>query len=346
MSNGITLAELAQRCGGRLDGPADLVVRGAAPIDEAGEAEISWAAAATMAESARSSAAGALVAPEDMPDVGKPLIRCRNPRSAFARVLAAFDWRRPPAAGVHPSAVIGDDVELGEGVHVGPHVCIGAGTRIGARTVILAGAVIGSGVAIGEDTTVHPCAVVYDRVSVGSRVIVHSGAVLGADGFGFVPGGDGHEKIPHIGTVIIEDDVEIGANACVDRATCGATVVGRGSKIDNFVQVGHNVRIGPNCLLAGHVGLAGSTRLEAGVMSGGFAAVTERARVGQGSLLAAQSLVAKDVPAGSFVSGAPARPHRDQLRIQAVLQQLPALKRTVDELKERLAAMEGGAAGQ
>jgi UDP-3-O-[3-hydroxymyristoyl] glucosamine N-acyltransferase len=225
---------------------------------------------------------------------------------------------------------------LGEGVAIGPFVSIGNRTRIGSRSVIHAGCFIGDDVVIGNDCELFPNVTIRERITIGDRVVIHAGSVLGTDGFGYRWDGRRHAKIPQIGTIIIEDDVEIGSCVCIDRAKFSSTRVGKGSKIDNLVQIGHNVQIGPHCIIVGQVGLAGSVKLGAGVVLGGQAAVRDHISMGDGAMAAACSGVAEDVAPKQIVSGTPALPHRQSLREQAALRHLPEMRNEIRELQEKL----------
>jgi UDP-3-O-[3-hydroxymyristoyl] glucosamine N-acyltransferase len=243
---------------------------------------------------------------------------------------------RPPS-GRHHTAIVAPSSSIGEGTRIGPNVVIGDDARVGKNCTFHAGVVIGSDVTIGDDCELFPNVVVRERVQIGHRVVIHAGAVLGSDGFGYRWDGQSHRKIPQIGTVIVEDDVEIGSCVCIDRAKFSATRIGRGTKIDNLVQIGHNVVIGPHCVIVGQVGLAGSSRLGTGVVLGGQVAVRDHVTLGDGSSAAACSGIANDVKPKTIVSGTPALPHRQNLREQAALRRLPAL---LDEMRKLQAEVE------
>lgn len=256
---------------------------------------------------------------------------------AVARVLRELAPPVPrPAPGVHPTAVVAASAVLGEGAAVGPHVVIGERSVIGPGTVLHAGVFIGDDVSIGRDCELFPNVVVRERITIGDRVVIHASSVLGSDGFGYRWDGRQHAKIPQIGTVVIEDDVELGSCVCVDRAKFGVTRIGRGTKIDNLVQVGHNVRIGPHCIIVGQTGLAGSAVVEERVTLGGQTAVRDHITIGSGAAAAARSAIADDVAPGTVVSGMPALPHRQSLREQAALRRLPDLVVQVRKLEEQV----------
>ncbi len=264
-----------------------------------------------------------------------------DPEAAVADVLDAFliPPERPPL-GVHPTASVAPTATLGGGVAIGAGAVLHAGVRIGERTVIHEGVTLGRQVTVGEDCEIFDHCVVYDRCSVGDRVILHAGVVIGADGFGYLFRDGRHRKLAHIGTVVIEDDVEIGANTCVDRGKLGATRIGRGSKIDNLVMVAHNVRIGPLCVLAGQCGLSGSVRLGTGVALGGQAGVVHGVRVGDGVKAAAQSGIIGDIKTGAVVFGMPARDRLKAMRDAARVRKLGELFEQVADLKQRVAQLE------
>lgn len=334
------LGEIARLVGGELNGPADLEITGAATVDRAGPHEITFAAEKRYFELARSSKAGCIIVPKDAPELERPTLRVQNPRYAWAMVLEAFAPKKEHPVGIHPSAVIGPDVKIGKGVSIQAHVVVGAGSVLGDGVVLCPGVVVGAGCVIGDETFIHPNVTIHDRVQIGKRVIIHPGAVIGSDGFGYVTVNGRHRKIPHIGTVVIEDDVEIGANTTVDRGVCGATRIGRGTKIDNLVQVGHNVEIGEDCLVVAMAGIAGSARLGDRVTLAGQSGVAGHLSVGDDSVVAARGLVARDLPPKSFVSGFPARPHRETMRVIAATQKLPEALESLSKLAKRVEELE------
>jgi UDP-3-O-[3-hydroxymyristoyl] glucosamine N-acyltransferase len=256
---------------------------------------------------------------------------------ALAKVMTAMAPPVPhPPVGIDSSARVAEGAQIGPGCGVGPFVSIGASAKIGRRCFVHPGVVIGENVVIGDDCVLFPNVVVRERIVIGNRVTIHAGSMLGSDGFGYRWDGRQHFKVPQIGTVHIEDDVEIGSCVCVDRAKFSITRVGRGTKIDNLVQVAHNVRIGPHCIVVGQVGLAGSVTLGAGVVLGGQSALRDHISLGDGAVVAACAAVADDVDAGNTVSGAPALPHRQSLREQAALRRLPSLLVQVRDLEEKI----------
>ena len=338
------LSQLAELLEGQVVGD-DVEIRGVASLSEAAPGDLAFMESPKLLRQAERSAASALLVPPDVAVPDKPHIRVPNPRIAFAGALSLFSTDRPIKPSIHPTAVVG------EGAQIAPSATVMAYAVIGARSVIGEGAVIHPLVHIGEDVSVgaesilFPQVTLYDQVSLGARVRVHSGTVIGADGFGYERANGRYLKVPHIGTVVVEDDVEIGANCTIDRAKTGATRVGRGTKIDNLVQIAHNVRIGANCVIVAQVGLCGSVRLEDYVMAGGQAAVSEHHVIGKGARLGARAGVISDVPAGEVYSGFPARPHKQWLKSKAAVQKLPEslqrlreMERRIEELERKLAA--------
>jgi UDP-3-O-[3-hydroxymyristoyl] glucosamine N-acyltransferase len=331
----LTAAAVAEQVGGRLIGDPDVVVRGVAPLDQAGPEQLSFLAFQKYAsEFARSRAGVVLIAPELADCEGQAFSRIvvADPHEALLRVIQRFRMDSEEAPGIHPTAQLGRGVRIGGGARIGPYVVIGEGAVIGNEVRVGAHCVVGSGVTIGDATRLHPAVTLYPGSAVGARVILHSGVRIGSDGFGYVSKGDSHEKIPHVGRCIIEDDVEIGANSAVDRGSVGDTVIGAGTKIDNLVQIGHNVRVGKLCLIAAQTGIAGSAKLEDAVVVGGQAGIGGHLTIGAGARIAGQAGVFADVPAGESWSGYPARPHREALRAQAALFRLAPLMRRLERL--------------
>ena len=338
---GFTLGELAEALQARLDGDPSLVVTGVAPLESAGPDHISFLIGSRHGAAARASRAGAFVAPEDVLDLPAPTLRCPAPQQALITLLGLF---HPPAlvpAGVDRTAVIAADARVDATASVGPLCVVEAGAVVGPAVRLHALVHVGAGVQIGEGTVVYPHVSLRDGVRVGRRVVIHAGAVLGADGFGFAFDGQAHRKIPQVGGVLIEDDVEIGANTTIDRATFGDTIVRRGTKIDNLVQVGHNVEIGEHSVLVAQVGIAGSTRLGRGVVLAGQVGIADHLTLGDGVMVAAQSGLAHDVEAGARVLGSPARPIGEAKRIEAASARLPELLRRVRALEQRLERLVG-----
>ncbi len=327
--------------GGRVSGPADLRLKGVESLDRASSTDLSWVADSRRAGEAGASAAGALLVRAEIDAAGHPAIVVANPAAAFALWLGVLHPPRRPKAGVSPRAHVDRTARIGRGTSVAAGAIVRAGARIGARVVIAGGAYVGESVEIGDDTWIHANATILAGCRIGERCAVHSGAVIGSDGFGYVWDGAAHRKIPQLGIVRIEDDVDIGANTTIDRATLGETVIGRGTKIDNLVQVGHNVVVGEHALVCGQAGIAGSSRIGSRATLAGQAGVGDHATVGEGSTLTGQSgvLTAGNVPPGAVVSGMPAAPHREFLKRAALIGRLP-------ELLRRLATLERAAGGR
>ncbi|HEV8352828.1 MAG TPA: UDP-3-O-(3-hydroxymyristoyl)glucosamine N-acyltransferase [bacterium] len=330
------LRELADIVGGRVVGDGDVEVTSVAEPDQVGPHTLVMARGPReLAAAERAGAPAVLISGDLVPGRASALV-VSNVRLAFARAIGGLHPAAPVAPGVHPTAVLGEGVALGSGVAIGPHAVVGDGTLIGDGVVISALCAIGAAVSIGAQTLVHPHVTIYDRCVIGARVILHSGVVIGADGFGYAEDGERRVKIPHVGRVVIEDDVEIGANSAVDRATLGETRIGAGSKIDNLVQVAHNVTIGRHVVIAGQAGISGSATLGDHAVLAGQAGVVDHVTIGAGAVLLARAAALSDVSPGTVVSGSPAFAHRDELKASAILRRLP-------ELVERLRALERAA---
>ncbi len=332
----LTLGEIAAIVGGDLVGDPHLVIEGVSAFESAAEGDVTFAVTSRKARAAVRSRASAVIVPAGSDLAGKPGIVVENPRLAFARVLALFQPAPDPPRGIDERAVVDGTADIGEGAGIGANAVVEACAVIGENAVLYPGVYVGREARVGGGTVIFPNAVVRERVIIGRNVVIHPGAVIGADGFGYVESDGTRHKIPQIGTVVIEDDVEIGANSCVDRATVGATIIGKGTKIDNLVQVGHNVKVGENCIIVALSGVGGSSELGDGTTLAGGVGIKDNIEIGPGSVVAARALVCANVPAGSVVSGTPARPHREQLAIEAALRKLPELVAKVRELEERL----------
>ena len=334
-----TLGELAAYLGGDLQGPADLTIEGIAPIDQASPREITFITQRRFARLADQSRAAAFIVSREYAGLARPLIIVPHPYLAYARVAALFapPVRRWP--GISDLAYLDPEVALGREVSIAPLVFIGAGVRLGDRVTVMPGCVINDEVFIGADTLIYPNVTIRERCTVGERCIIHSGTVIGSDGFGFVPQASGHVKIPQLGTVVIEDDVEIGANCTIDRGALGATRVGRGVKIDNLVHLAHNVEVGEHSFLVAQVGVSGSTKLGQRVILAGQVGVAGHIELGDGVQVSAQSGVHRSVPAGQTVSGYPARPHREWLQLMGHLPKLPDLYQRVKQLERQVSQL-------
>ncbi|HVP09752.1 MAG TPA: UDP-3-O-(3-hydroxymyristoyl)glucosamine N-acyltransferase [Phycisphaerae bacterium] len=338
-----TMRALAETCRGRLAEPSRAETRITHPafIDEADAHAVTWISEGKHAKALRASAAAAVIGTEALLAGDPRGIIVSDPELAFAQILELFGLPyEAPSPGIHPTAVVHPQAHLASGVAVGALAVIHSGAQIGENTVIHEGVSIGKDVRIGRNSAIHDRCVIYDRCEIGHNVIIHAGTVIGADGFGYIFRDGQHRKVPQIGTVIIEDDVEIGANSCIDRAKLGATRIGRGSKIDNLVMVAHNVRIGPLCVLAGQVGLSGSVRLGAGVALGGQVGISHGIRLGDGVQAGAQSGIIGDIADGEIVWGTPARERMGVLRDQARVRKLAAVFDQVAKLEQRVADLE------
>lgn len=320
-------------------------VAGVATLGEAGAQDLSYVASEALLDELAGTRAMAVIVQNrvKLPAAWtRPALRVDDAELAVGKVLELFAPPVPrPPAGVDPAARVAPSALLGRDVAVGPFAVIGERARLGDRTVVHAGVVVGDDVTTGEDCLLFPNVVIRERITIGNRVTIHAGSVLGTDGFGYRWDGKRHVKIPQIGTVVVEDEVEIGSCVCVDRAKFSTTRIGRGTKIDNLVQIGHNVQIGPHCILVGQTGLAGSSKLGTGVVLGGQTAVRDHIRIGDGAMAAARSAIAEDVEPKTIVSGMPALPHRQSLREQAALRQLPDLRVQVRKLQEELDKLRG-----
>ncbi len=334
------LGQLAALIDGVAEGDGTVTITGVSNLDEAGEGHIAYVAEPHLLPQAENSNAAALIVSPNAKTTRKPIIITEDPRLAFSKVLQLFAPERRLPAGTDPRAVVGQHVSVGAGVAIGACAFVGDNTVIGDNVVIHPLAYVGHEVTIGDDTEVHPHVYIGDRVSLGQRVIVHSGATVGADGFGYLQTDEGHQKIPQIGTVVVEDDVEIGANSTVDRATVTATRIGRRTKIDDQVHVAHNVVIGEDGLLCGQVGIAGSARIGNNVMMGGQVGVNDHINICDNVVVGGGAQVYGDITEPGIYSGIPARPHQQRLRNLAYQRRLPQLLERIKQLEARLAELE------
>jgi UDP-3-O-[3-hydroxymyristoyl] glucosamine N-acyltransferase len=336
----MTLGEIARMVGGRLVGE-DRPITGVRPLEEAGPEDLSFLANPKYRARLEDCRAGGILVTPDVSSSRLSLVRVDRPYVALARVMPLFYPPRRPPAGIDPKSDLAADCQLGREVSVGPFVVAGPGCRIGDRTVLMAGVSLGPEVRLGADCLIYPSVSILERCEVGSRVIIHAGAVVGSDGFGFAEENGAHLKIPQVGNVVIEDDVEIGANVTLDRATFGSTRIRAGTKIDNLVQIGHNCDVGENSLLVAQVGLSGSVRVGRGVIFAGQSGSVGHVHIGDGSRVGAKSAVTTNLPEGSFVIGHPARDHREWKKAQAGLNRLPELRARVRFLEGRLEELAG-----
>ena len=337
-----TLKEIAQLIDGEIDGDANALITGVSGIKEASKGDITFLANPKYLPLIEKTHASAIITSRDIEKTtAKSIIRTDNPSLAFAKIVSSF----APAEvihpkGIHPTAILAKDAVLGKDVAIGPYVVVEQGVSIADRTIIYAGTFIGHHSKIGEETLIYSNVSIRERTTVGSRVIIHSGTVVGADGFGFVSIDGVHHKIPQSGTVEIGDDVEIGANVTIDRARFDKTVIGKGTKIDNLVQIAHNVVIGENSIIVAQVGISGSTTIGKGVTLAGQAGVAGHLTIGDGTIVAGRAGGTKSIPANITVSGFPAKPHETAKRVNAAIQNLPKLYDTVAKLRKKIEELE------
>jgi len=338
----VRLKEIAEKVGGQVVGDGDLEINSAAPIDEACPGQITFVANPRYASRLKDTKASAVIVSPDLDikkESGRSFLIAANPYLTFARTMSLLYPRRRGEPGVSPSAYVSPGAVMGKDVVIHPLVFVGKGAVIGDRVELYPGVHIGDGCTIGEDTLIYANASVYSRCRIGKRVIIHSGVVIGSDGFGFAQDGKRHVKIPQEGIVEIEDDVEIGANTTIDRATMGKTLIKRGTKIDNLVQIAHNVVIGEDCLIIAQVGIAGSTKIGNNVILAGQVGVVGHLNIGDNVMVGAQSGVGHDVPPNNAVSGSPAFPHREWLKAVVAFQFLPDMRRRLAALERKIEEM-------
>ena len=339
------LREIAERLGAALEGDGDLDITGVAGLREARPGELSFVAHPRYAAAAARTQASALVVAADW---SGPLpcarVRVSDPEKAFVGIAELFTPPPVgPAPGVHPTAVVSPGARLGAAVAIGPHCVIEAGAIIGDRTALFAGCYVGFGAAIGPECRLYPHVSIRERCRLGARVILHDGVVVGSDGFGYTAGADGaRHKIPQIGAVEIGDDVEIGANTTIDRARFGRTVIGNGVKIDNLVQIAHNVIIGDHAVIVAQVGIAGSAEIGARAILAGQAGISGHLTIGEGAVIGPQSGVNRDVPPGAKVLGSPPVPMGEYLKAHTHTMRLGEYRRRIEALEKRLARLDGG----
>jgi UDP-3-O-[3-hydroxymyristoyl] glucosamine N-acyltransferase len=337
----LKLKEIARRLDCRLEGDGEIDIHRVAAIEDAGPGELTFFTNPKYARALRTTRASAVILSDRADPAPCAMLRVSHPYVAFAKAVQLFAIDRRPPAGVHRLADMAPTAVVAADASVGPFVVIGESARIGARTWIHGHVTIGAGARIGDDCVIHAHVSIRERVEIGNRVVIQDGAVIGSDGFGFATGPDGtHHKIPQVGAVVIEDDVEIGANAAIDRPAVGETRIGAGSKIDNLVQIAHGVTIGRNVLLAAQVGIAGSSTLEDSVTLAGQVGVSGHITVGKGTIATAQTGIPNSVDPGSFISGYPAISNRDWLKSSAVFRKLPELRKMIADLDARLAELE------
>jgi len=339
----LKLRELAERLDCQLEGDGEIEIRRVAGIEHAQAGDLTFVANRKYHQHLATTHASAIILSTDVAAEGvrASLLRAGDPYLAFAKAVGLLTHTTPPPRGVDRLSAVAPSAKLGADVSVGPFVVVGDGAVVGSRSIVFPNVVIGPGAVIGDDCIVHSHVSIRERVQIGHRVILQDGAVIGSDGYGFVRQADGtHLKIPQHGDVVIEDDVEIGANTTIDRPAVGETRIGAGTKIDNLVQIAHGVVVGKRVLFAAQVGIAGSTTIEDDVVLAGQVGVAGHLRIGQGVVATAQTGVPNSVDAGTMISGYPAIPNREWLKASAIFRQLPALKKRVAELEDRLAELE------
>jgi len=335
-----TLQELADYLEGKVSGDISILITGLGTLDTAKEGQITFLANPKYAAKIKTTHASAIVLPQNAESYGRNAIMVSNPYLAFAKLLTLFSSRPRVAKGVMTGAFIGERVSIGTEVTVYPGAYIGDGVTIGDRATIHPHVTLYEGVVLGNDVTLHAGVSVRESSRIGNRVTVHNGSVIGGDGFGYAPDGDGWFKIPQIGSVIIEDDVEIGSNCTVDRAALETTRIGRGTKIDNLVQVAHNCQIGENCMIVAQTGIAGSATLGRHVTLGGQVAIVDHLTIGDNAMISGQSGVFNNVAAGAILSGTPAIHHQSRLKSAAVFPHLPEMRKTLSRLGNRMKQVE------
>jgi len=339
----IKVSEIAKEIGAKLLGNGSIKISDISPIEDSAHGHITFIANKKYAKYLSNTKASAVIVSEDF-DVeveGKTILQVKNPYFAFAKVLKLFyPDKLLIEKGIHLSAIIGKNTDLGEDISIGAYVVIGRGCSIGDRTVLMPGVVLGDGVRIGSDCTIHSNVSIREKVILKNRIIVHDGTVIGSDGFGFALDSGKYHKIPQTGTVVIEDDVEIGANTTIDRAALGKTVIARGTKLDNLIQVAHNCRIGEDCVIASQAGISGSTTIGNRVQIGGQAGFIGHIKIGDYAIIAAQSGVSKSIADRKYVFGTPANDYKKEFRIHGARRRLPDLLKDIVNIKKRLKKLE------
>ena len=331
-----TAAQIAERLQGKLVGDGSVRIVGLAPAESAQEGDLTFAEKPSYFAAAEQSRASAILVGDSSLSSRKLLVRVKDPRVAVAKLLPLFHPPEKYAPGIHPSAAIDPTALVDPTVHIGPGCVVEAESRIGAGCVLLGGNHLGRGCQLGEEVCLHPNVVLYPRTEIGNRVTIHAGSVIGSDGYGYVFDEGQHRKMLQIGNVIIQNDVEIGANTAIDRATLGSTVIAAGTKIDNLVHVAHNVTIGKHCLIMGQVGFAGSTRLGDYCVIASQSGIAGHLNLGNQATVGAKSGVMRDIPDKGTVLGIPAAPDKQAKRQMIAIQQLPDLIRRVRDLEKQL----------
>jgi UDP-3-O-[3-hydroxymyristoyl] glucosamine N-acyltransferase len=332
----LTTAEIAKQLDGEVLGDATATLTGFATAAHAKPGDLTFAESAAYFAAAEASAATAIIAGKEFSSANKIVIRVANPRVAYAKAVAIFFSEPKFAAGIHPSAAVAKSAQVDATAHIGPHCTVGERVKIGANCVLLSNISIGDDSELGDDTKIFANVTIYDRMQIGQRVRIHAGTVIGADGFGYVFDAGIQRKIPQIGNVIIGDDVEIGANTCIDRGALSPTIIGNGTKIDNLVQVAHNLQIGEHCVIMGQVGMAGSTKIGNYVVIASQAGLAGHLKIGDAAIIGAKSGVLSDIAPGEKVLGMPAQPDKQAKRILIAMQRLPDLLKKVAAWEKKL----------
>jgi UDP-3-O-[3-hydroxymyristoyl] glucosamine N-acyltransferase len=341
-----TAAEIAKHLEGEVVGDSHAVLNSFATVDRAQAGDLTFAETEDFFARAEQSAATAIIADKRFSSSKKIVIRVPNARVAFAKALALFFPEPKFPAGIHPTAVVASSAKIDPTAHVGPHCAVGERVQIGARSVLQSGNSVGDDSKLAEDVNLFPNVTIYPRTEIGHRVRIHAGTVIGSDGYGYVLDGGVHRKVPQIGNVIIGDDVEIGANVTVDRGALGATVIGKGTKIDNLVQIAHNVQIGEHCLIIAQVGIAGSAKLGNYVVLAGQAGIGGHLKIGDQATVGAQSGVMTDIPDKTTWLGSPAQPDREMKRMFIAIQRLPDLLKRIAEFERKFGVKLDGEDGK
>lgn len=340
MTRSRTVTELADYLGGVVRGDGAALISGLGALETAGPGELTFLANPRYAAKVAETSAGAVLMAPGGERYGRTAIEVANPYLCFAKLLTLFYTTPHVPLGVLPAAIVSETATIGEGASIYPGACIGRNVAVGCRTTVHSGAVIYDNAIIGDDCTIHANAVVRERCRIGNRCIVQPGAVIGSDGFGYAPDGSGYYRIPQIGIVVLEDDVEIGANTCIDRAAIDTTRISRGTKLDNLVQIAHNCQIGEDCMIVSQVGISGSTKIGKHVTLAGQVGVAGHLTIGDNVLVGGQSGVPSSLPANAAYSGTPAMPHKEWLKSAMIVPRLPELKKTVSALEKRVAELE------
>jgi len=343
LSKTLTLKEVSEFLNGEIHGNEDLKIKGINSLEAAHRDEITFVTSKRYYDKLKSTKACAVIIPHNWPqhlEINIPFIKVKDPYLAYAKLASFFLQKENDYFGISQKAYISPNCDIASEVSIYPGVYIGKHSKIAKKVIIYPGVKIGNNVTINANTILYPNVVIYDDCVIGSNVIIHAGAIIGADGFGYAHDGSKYVKIPQVGKVIIEDDVEIGANTCIDRAALNETIIKRGTKIDNLVQVGHNCIIGENSILVSHVAIGGSTKVGNWVMIGGQVGIADHKTIGDYVKIGAKSGIAQDIPKGSIVSGSPAMPHKLWLKTSQLIKRLPELFKDVRHIKEILSRIE------